>query len=361
MRLRVRSCSLLLMAAGCLLSVTAARAVPQSAQTPEQYSITQINAIFGPALTTQIYRDGAMAMLDSSGPPAENSPKGMHTRTFYDLRAGKQYTIDLLKPASGCGTAHFSGDWGDPFAMSAELLNDPNSKNAKSLGTETIAGVPAKVFTTTDPGSKSEIKYWLDESHRLLMKLQMTAPGGAPKVMLEVKQISLTKPAASLLALPAACREASSAPAPPTEQERIAAETGGNAANYANAVMPPPSKTSCNVLFKVVQAGSLQPITGFKVGVDRQIDTNHMPSYVMGGSKVFSGGNIQDLTPELRNGALHIENAPPQFEMELLFGQGGAASGLIYRQCYGPETTLLLVVKNPQKLSDGADWLWVKK
>lgn len=358
-RLRIRSCSLLLVVAGCLLSITAAAA--QSGQAPEQYSITQINALFGPALTTQIYRDGAMAMLESSGPPADNFPKGMHTRTFYDLRAGKQYTIDLINPSSGCGTGNFSGDWGDPFAMSAELLNDPNSKNAKPLGTETIAGVPAKVFATTDPRSKSEIKYWLDESRHLLMKLQMTAPGGAPKVMLEVKQVSLTKPAASLLTLPATCRAASSAPTAPTEQERIAAETGGNAANYANAIMPPPSKTSCNVLFKVVQAGALQPITGFKIGVDRQIDPNHMPSYVMGGSKVFSGGNIQDLTSQLRNGALHIDNAPPQFEMELLFGQSGAASALIYRQCFGPETTLLLVVKNPQKLSDGADWLWVKK
>jgi hypothetical protein len=353
--------SFFLIVAACLWPAAPANAV-QSGPTPEQYSVTEINGLFGPSLTVQIYRDGQMAMQESSGPPADNFPKGMHTRTFYDLRAGKQYTIDLNNPSSGCGAGNFSGDWGDPFAASAQLLaDDPDNKKAKLVGTETVSGVSTKVFQTVDPGSKSEIKYWLDETRHLLMKVQMAPPGGAAKTMLEIKQVSLTKPAASLLALPAVCRAAAAAPAPPTEQERIAAETGGNGANYANAIMPPPSKTACNVVFKIVQAKTLQPIMNFKIGLDRQIDPEHMPSYTMGGSATFSGGNIHDVTGQLRSGALHIDNAPPQFDMELLFGNAGAASALIYRQCFGPETTLLFVVKNPQKMSDGGHWLWVKK
>lgn len=311
-------------------------------------------------MTVQIYRDGQMAMQESSGPPADNFPKGMHTRTFYDLSAGKQYTLDLINASTGCGTATFSGDWGDPFAMSAEMLNDPNSKSAKAMGTETVAGVSAKVFQTTDPRSQADIKYWLDDAHHLVLKLTMAAPGSAPKTLLEVKQISLAKPAASLLAIPPACK-AAAASAPPTDAERIAAETGGNAADYANAIMPPASNSSCNVLFKVVRAKTLQPIPGFRVGLDTQIDPNHMPSYSMGGPQGFSGGNIHEVTGQFRNGSLRIENAPANFDVELLFGQAGGASALIYRQCYGPETTLMFVVKNPQKLGDGGDWLWVKK
>lgn len=344
----------------CISTLFVSGAVSQSGQSPPQYSITQVNALFGPAITTQIYRDGQMAMQESSAPPADNSPKGRHTRTFYDLRAGKQYTIDLINPSTGCGVATFSGDWGDPFAMSTEMLSDPNSKNAKALGTETVAGVAAKVFETTDPRSKADVKYWLDESHHLILKLTMAQPGSPAKTMLEVKQVSFAKPAASLLAMPANCN-AAAASAPPTGQGRIADETGGNAASYANAIMPPPSKDACNVVFKVVQAKTLQPLLNFKIGLDRQIDPNHMPAYTMGGSATFSGGNIKDVSGQLRNGTLHIDNAPPQFDVELLFGQAGAASALIYRQCFGAETTLLYVVKNPQKMSDGGDWLWVKK
>jgi hypothetical protein len=40
--------------------------------------------------------------------------------------------------------------------------------------------------------------------------------------------------------------------------------------------------------------------------------------------------------------------------------KGGSSDALIYRQCFGPQTTLVLVVKNPNQLSDGADWLWRK-
>ena len=36
------------------------------------------------------------------------------------------------------------------------------------------------------------------------------------------------------------------------------------------------------------------------------------------------------------------------------------ASALIYRNCIAPQTVLLLVVKNPAKVTDGADWLWAK-
>ena len=34
---------------------------------------------------------------------------------------------------------------------------------------------------------------------------------------------------------------------------------------------------------------------------------------------------------------------------------------MIHLQCWGPVSTLLLVVKDPANLGKGADWLWDKK
>jgi hypothetical protein len=74
----------------------------------------------------------------------------------------------------------------------------------------------------------------------------------------------------------------------------------------------------------------------------------------------FSGGGLHEVTAQIRNGVLRIDNVPPQFDLETAFGNAGSSSSLIYRHCFAPETVLLYVVKNPAKISDGGDWLWVK-
>jgi hypothetical protein len=129
--------------------------------------------------------------------------------------------------------------------------------------------------------------------------------------------------------------------------------------------MPPASKNACTVLLKVVHAGSMAPITtGFQVAIDTTVDIEHPANYVMGmsntGRTTFSGGGLHEITGQMHNGVVQLGNVPAQFEMELAFGKGGDSSALIYRQCFAPQTTLLLVVKNPDKLSDGARWLWLK-
>jgi hypothetical protein len=103
---------------------------------------------------------------------------------------------------------------------------------------------------------------------------------------------------------------------------------------------------------------------GYQVAIDSTVDFDHPAHYVMGlsnaGRTTFSGGGLHEVTSQLRNGIVQLGNVPDHFDMELTFGKGGASSALIYRQCFGPQTTLLLVVKNPDKLSDGAHWLWAK-
>src|ERR1019366_3916555 len=93
-------------------------------------------------------------------------------------------------------------------------------------------------------------------------------------------------------------------------------------------------------------------------------DLNHPTSYQMGsgpgGRATFSGGGLKEVTSQLRNGVLRIDDAPEQFDMEMGFSSGGFTSALIHRQCFGPQTVLLHVV-NPDNTGDGTNWwVWVK-
>lgn len=334
----------------------------QAAKAPDAYSVTEVVSLFGPAVNMQVYRDGSHALVDQSYPAEQAGGKPRHTRTLYDLQAHTGVSWNPEDNSVPCGKSTFSGDWGDPFAMSAEISADLAKQHPAEAGTETVNGITAKVLqaSTNDVASK----VWVDAQSGLVVKVQMTPKSGPAKTMIEVQKASFTRPAASVFALPPHCA-AASAPRVLTESERIAAETGGNAQDFANAIMGPASKNSCSVVLRVVQAGTMQPITaGFQVAIDRTYDINHPPSYSFGaganGRTTFKGGGIQELTSQLRNGALRIENAPPQFDAELAFGNAGSSSALIYRQCPNLETVLLFVVKNPAKLSDGGDWLWVK-
>jgi hypothetical protein len=322
--------------AGVLLAQTA----------PVAYTVVQTNAMFGQPIEQTIYRDGSKALVQQN-----------NTRTLYNLQSGVSQSWDVTQ--DGCSNGRFSGDWGDPFAMSAEVAK----QNPKEAGAETIGGIPTKVLEAAVPGAK--LKVWQDPKTGLVIRAQMTPPSGPAQTVIDVRQFKVGAPPASTFALPAGC--ASAAPPPPTEAERIASATGGNAADFASAIMPPPSPSpnSCTVQVRMLRAGSMQPIAnGFQIAVDTTYNVDHAPHYNIGistdGKATFSGGGLRELTGELRNGVLRLENPPSYFYLEAYFGKAGSSGGLIYRQCFGPQTTLLLVVKNPSRLSDGADWLWVK-
>jgi len=260
-----------------------------------------------------------------------------------------------------CSTGTFSGSWGDAFADNAAQTAELVKQNPKNTGTETVNGFATKIFEIEQP---IKARIWIDSKYGIVVKAQITQAGGQPQVVSEIKQISVGAPLASLFVLPADCAAAASAPRIPTEAERIAAETGGNAADFANAIYGPGSQDSCSVLFRVVRAGSMEPVAQFQVALDLTADLEHPPSYSMGiganGHATFSGGGLHEVTAQVRNGVLRIDNAPPHFDLETAFGNAGSSSALIYRHCAGPETVLLYVVKNPNKISDGGDWLYVK-
>ena len=69
----------------------------------------------------------------------------------------------------------------------------------------------------------------------------------ADKTIIEVKQLTVAKPTASAMALPAVC--SSAPPPPPTEAQRLAALTGGDGADFANAITPPRAPQAIRVPF----------------------------------------------------------------------------------------------------------------
>jgi hypothetical protein len=333
----------------------------QNTQPPNAYSLTEVISMFGPPQNMQIYRDGTKVVMDNIGAPQAGA-KATHTRTLYDLEAHTTYSWSMTDRSGGCSTGNFSGDWGDPFASSADMNAELAKNHATEAGTETVNGFTTKIyqFTTND----GVFKAWIDAKSSFVVKLQMAPKTGPTTTLTEVKQVTFAKPPASLFVLPPACAAAAKAPRPPTESERIAAETGDDPKNFANGTMGQSSQNSCTVLFRVVQAVAMKPVTGFQVALDRNYDIDHPPSYTFGvgvdGHITYAGGSIQELTSQVRDGVLRIDNAPQLFNLELAFGKAGSSSAVLYRQCAGPQTVLLYVMKNPAKTSDGGDWLWVK-
>src|ERR1039458_3912740 len=82
-----------------LAFVASPELVAQYAKAPDVYSVTEVNNMFAEGMTMEITRDGTRAVVDQRYPPREGMPKGYHTRTFYDIPAGK--SLDRKSVVSG--------------------------------------------------------------------------------------------------------------------------------------------------------------------------------------------------------------------------------------------------------------------
>ena len=295
-----------------------------------------------PGAVMKVYRDGNKAMIENTIPASGPGTTAMHTRSVYDLKAGTDYSWDLLNAASGCGKGNFKGDWGDPFASSAEMMGELTKANAKWSGTYTVNGMPSKVYDIPNADPQQAGKAWVETKYGTLVKLVM---GG--KVLIEIKQIDFAKPAASFFSMPPACTAVANEPPPPSDSAKIAAETGRNGDAFLDASKPPASSNSCTVLLKVVHVNTMAPLTaGIKVGLSLdQSDTSSIAT--------------KDVTPQYQNGVLKIENAPPHFRLDVQNANGGATA-MIYRQCFQPQTVLYLLLSDPGQPLPGVSWIWSK-
>jgi hypothetical protein len=100
------------------------------------------------------------------------------------------------------------------------------------------------------------------------------------------------------------------------------------------------------------------------VAIDTPYDMNHPPSYTTGmgvvGKSTFAGGGIRQVAGQIGPAGIRLDDLGSYFYTDVEFGPAGGANAVVPKLCSGPQSTLLLVVKNPAKISDGADWLWVK-
>lgn len=333
-----------------------------NAQTPPTaYIITQSVGTTGG--TSAIYRSGSKVLVDFNQPAQAGTPAS-RSLSLYDLTAGTNTTWSPDANPIQCGVGTFSGDWGDPFASTADLDSSIAKGDLKPAGTETINGIATQVFTGTTQGAN--VKAWIDMKDNLVIRAELSAAGGASMTLVNITKVSFTTPPASRFVLPAAC---AGVKPPPTPAELIAAETGDDPGNWVNAIYGPGSTNSCSILVRVVAAKTMAPINRhYQAAIDTTYDQNNPtpPHYEFGvgndGTSTYSGGGLREITNQVHNGVLRIDNAPAYF----MFGVNiptpnhGADVGLIYRQCFAPLTVLYYVVKDPNNPADGGDWLYAK-
>jgi hypothetical protein len=346
-----------LLFAGLAISSLAIATHAQSAP-PTAYTLVENFALMGPTAVMKYYRNGSKVVVDTKSDSA-------HARSIMDLDKRQNLGWDENDATSPCGRSEFRGDWGDPFLMSAGFIDELKKMNAKQAPSETMLGVKADVWTASTPDG--DAKVWVDTAPKLILKYQLTPKAGPVKTLIEVTAVTYVPPPASVFLEPKRCASTPPMVHVPTTAERIAAETGDDAANYASGTYGPGSAESCSVSLGVVAAGTMQPAAiPYQIGIDLTYDPNQNPppQYTMGLSKdghsTFEGAGMHELTSQVKNGVLRIDNFPPQIYLELIFHDGGGANGMVYRHCFGPRTELLYVLPDPAHDNNAGEFLWVK-
>jgi hypothetical protein len=346
----------------CLSFVAVALLAQAQSAPPTSYAITENVAGGAPGASTTIYRSEPMVLMESNL-PAQGATPATRTRTLYNLKAGTNVSWDPnAKPAACGGAGTFSGDWGDPFGMTADVTSGIAKGELKPAGTETVAGVSTQVYSGTNGGSA--IKAWLDAKDGLVIRATASMPNGSSMNVADITKVQIGPQPASLFVLPAVC---AGVKPPPSPAELIADETGDDAANYVNGMYGPGSKNMCSVVLRVVNAKTMTPITKIQVAIDTNIyPGNAPPSYTFGvaedGTTTYSGGHVLEITNRVHNGVVRLGNPPDRFQLgvNVIQSHRGGSMGLIYRQCFSPTTVLLDVVKDYGQADQSQDLLWVK-
>jgi hypothetical protein len=355
--------------------------------TPQAYSLTQVTQMTeasmfggGQASNLKVYRNGSKELVELTIAPWAANPKGVHFRYLFDFQAHKAYSQDVTNNA--CSWMKYVSSrapvWYDPITAVDDAARAQLAEAKQhAVGTETVNGIPALI--TESDTKDGKFRTWLAQQGDFPVKMTLQAPDGTVGTMMEVKQVDFSSPAASLFVPPANCSTQSqgewsdrgvnahaeakidvqgSASAnsatgethgqvtatlqqgsPSSGSQRTAAGTDSNAEDLVDDDMlqMAPSKNTCTVVFRVVGAGTMEPITsGLRVRLD-----NH------------------DVTGQYREGVLGISNAPARFDLAVGAKNGASWARGLTRQCFRPETVLLLVV-SPDFTQLEHHWFWVK-
>jgi hypothetical protein len=344
------------------LGLTVLAPLVQAQTAPSSYTITQ-NISSAAGATSTVYRSGSKALAVVSL-PAQGATPATRTDSLYDIAAGTHYTWNPDVSPIACGAGTFSGDWGDPFALTAEVNKDIASGEVKPAGSETIHGIPTQIYAGSN--AQATEKVWLDKKDSLVVRAQLSGPGAPLMTIVDITSLSLAAPDPALFVLPPEC--ASQKPQR-TPAQLITDETGDDPANFVSAFTGPGSKIECDVVLRVVQAKTMAPLADVQVAIDTQYDQNdpNPPHYEFGvgndGTETFAGGHLHQVTAGIHNGVVDLGNSlPPYFNMVVNAVHPGHSGGpgLIYRQCFAPTTVLLFLYKDYGQADESVDALWVK-
>ena len=343
----------------CLVLLSTCALLPAQAP-PTAYTITQ-TMMGDENATLTISRSGMKVLMEANHPASAGTPVS-HSYTFYDLTAHVSHTWDPSITPPSCGVGTFSGDWGDPFSGMQEITDGIAKGELKLTGNETLNGIPTKVYSGLVQGAT--VKVWLDQKDNLVIRVTAQSPGTPMMTMANVIKFSPAPPPAALVAMPSYC---ASVKPPPTPAELIADETGDDAGNYVNAIYGPGSKNSCSIVIRVVAAKTMAPVSRkWQAAIDTTYNVDAPPAYTFGvgddGTSTFSGGGIHEITSQIHNDLLRIDNPPAYFNlaMNVLQPHHGTGDGLVYRQCFAPVTMLYYVLKDASDPGQGGDYLYAK-
>jgi len=332
----------------------------QAQTPPTAYTIMQKGN--SPDAVTAIYRSGSKA-LAIVNEPAQGSTPAMRIYNLYDLAAGVNYTWSPDTLPIPCSSGTFSGDWGDPFALTTDVKKDIADGEVKLAGSETINGIPTQIYAGSNAQASERV--WFDQRDGLVIRAQLAGAGAPEMTLVDITKVSFEPPDPMLFVLPPAC--AGQKP-PRTAAQLITDETGDDPANFVNGIYGPGSATSCNAVLRVVQAKTMTPIKNIQVAIDTQYNQKdpNPPQYTFGvadsGSETFSGGHLHQITTGIHDGMVSLGTLPSYFNLVVNVVEPGHSGGvgLVYRQCFAPTTVLLYVVKDMGQPTESADLLWVK-
>ncbi len=207
---------------------------------PTTYSINEDPgfSIMGRS-TVQIWRDGNKEVVDQIMPAGPGRDKEYHGHLVYDFIAHTLYTVVLSDPGAPCGAQTYSDPTAPPefdvIAGAAGLmkeLSEPGDKSTE-LGTETLNGMPTRVVSITS--AKANAKAWFTQIGGYPVKIVIIDKDGKETPIIEVKQITFSKPPASAFTLPASCAGVEVPPPPVVPSTNVTALTLEKIGNYRGA------------------------------------------------------------------------------------------------------------------------------
>ena len=234
MRQKLIVLTILAMASGWHL---ASVQVPSSAL--QTYSFTEDPGfpMMGPNVV-KISRDGSKEVIDQIMPAGPGRDKEYHSHRVYDFQAHKIYLKILSDPSMACGVQDYKDAGAPPEldlvsgadAFLKEIIGDGQTKQ---VGTDTVNGIAVNVLDVTSP-TTGKGKIWIAQSGGFPVRVAAVGADGKAETMIEVKQFSLAKPAASTFAIPEGCQSAET-PASTKPSTNVTAVTLQAIPNYKGA------------------------------------------------------------------------------------------------------------------------------